>query len=76
MIVCYLSNIFVVQTMKETEGFGILTDVFRNVVVTLNEVDTIAVVISGQGKVLLDGFHMPAVYFDIIKDDQLASIMV
>ena len=48
VIVCYLSNIFVVQTMKETEGFSISTNVFRNVVVTLSEVDTIAVAISGQ----------------------------
>ena len=39
---------FVVQTIKETECFGIMTNVFRNVVVTLDEVDTIAVAISGQ----------------------------
>ncbi len=62
--------------MEETEGFGISTNVFRNVLITLSEVHTIAVTISGQSKVLLDGFHMPAVYFDIIKDDQLASITV
>ena len=44
----FVLNISVVQTMKETKGFGISTDVFKNVIVSLSEVDTIAVVISEQ----------------------------
>ena len=47
MIVCYVPNIPVIQSVEETEGFGISTDVFGDVVVALSEVDAIAVVVSG-----------------------------
>ena len=33
---------------ERDKGFGISTNVFRNVVAALSEVDTIAIVISGQ----------------------------
>ena len=62
-----MSNIFVFQSVEQREGFGTSTHIFRDVVVALGEIDTIAVAVSGQGKVFLDGFHVSAVYFDIVK---------
>lgn len=46
MIICNMSNVLIIQTVEETKGFGVPTDVFWDVVVALGEIDTVTVLVS------------------------------